>query len=69
MGETGAIVKACQLISLGCQARKHSATHSSWRFETASCGGTGSLGDGESTVSISSVRSRLMHIERWGYLK
>jgi hypothetical protein len=64
MGETGVISKACQSISLGCQAQRHSATHSSWRFETATLRCTGSLGDGADTVSISSVRSRFMHIEQ-----
>lgn len=36
MGETGGIFAACQWNSSCCQARKHSATHSEWRFETAS---------------------------------
>jgi hypothetical protein len=69
MGETGVIFEACQSFSLGCQARKHSATHSSWRFETATLCCTESLEDGAGTVSISSVRSRLMHIEQWGCSK
>lgn len=66
MGETGVIFEACQSTSLGCQEPKHSATHSSWRFETATLCCTESLEDGAGTVSISSVRSRLMHIEQWG---
>lgn len=69
MGETGVIVEACQSISLACQARKHSATHSSWRFETATLGCTGSLGNGAATGSISSVQSRFMHLEQWGCFK
>jgi hypothetical protein len=58
MGETGVISKACQSNSLGCQAQRHSATNSSWRFETATLRCT------ESLESISSVRSRFMHIEQ-----
>lgn len=50
MGETGVISKACQSISLGCQAQRHSATHSSWRFETATLCCTESLEDGAGTV-------------------
>jgi hypothetical protein len=69
MGETGVISKACQPTSLGCQAPKHPATHSSWREETAFLCCTGSLGDGADTVSISSVRSRFMHMEQWGCRK
>jgi hypothetical protein len=56
--------KACQSISLGCQAQRHSATHSSWRFETASRCCTEGLENGADTVSISSVRSRFMHMEQ-----
>jgi hypothetical protein len=46
MGETGVMSQACQSISVGCQAPKHPATHSSWRFETATLCCTESLEDG-----------------------
>jgi hypothetical protein len=56
MAETGVMSQACQSISVGCQAPKHSATHSSWRFETATCCSTESLEDGADSIDLVSAK-------------
>jgi hypothetical protein len=59
---TAALLAAWQWNSL-CQARKRSATHSSWRVQTASQCCTRSLGDGQKH-SASLVSARAPHAHR-----